>query len=298
MSDPGAFLVGRATGDWPEASVPAQDLLFAAIRKDGESLKGLVFAHCTFANVSFKDVELNHCRFINCAFLNCYFRKTQLVGSSFVGCKFISCEFPKARIQSCDFKYSRFDSCALTFDELEHSLPREPNLREALCHELAIASDILGIYRDARKYRLKAIEARQEHLKAAVLSQSEWYESHYPGVRRVRALLAWVGHSLNGVIWGHGEKWQVLLRNLVILALGIFPLLLWLSRPGLSVGGDVPGIGELIWLSVTTMIPVSGLSAVEVTSLQARVILVTEGFVGIVTAGLFVALLVRGILRR
>ena len=71
MTDMAAYLVGREVGDWPAATSPAKDLLFAAVRKDGEILEGVEFEHCTFANVSFKDVVLGQCRFTDCAFLGC-----------------------------------------------------------------------------------------------------------------------------------------------------------------------------------------------------------------------------------
>ncbi|PLW83916.1 hypothetical protein CWI75_00715 [Kineobactrum sediminis] len=298
MTDNGAFLVGRATGEWPQASTPAENLLFAAERLDGKVLEAVEFAHCTFANVSFKEAQLKQCKFVNCAFLNCYFRKTSIQGSAFLGCKFIACEFPKATVHSSDFKYSKFSQCRIAFDELEHSLPREPNLREELCHDLSIASDALGDNRDARRYRLKAIEARTEHLKAAVLGRSTWYETHYAGLRKAKAFSDLVGHWLNGFVWGHGEKWWVLLRNLFILAFVVFPSILWFVRTGLTRGGEVLTLWEVIWLSVTTIIPVDGVTdAVQATSLMARLALVAEGFVGIVAAGLFVALFVRAIVK-
>ena len=299
MTDYGAFLVGRTLGVWPQASTPAEDLIFAGERKDGEVFEAVEFAHCTFANVSFKDAELTQCRFINCAFLNCYFRKTSIHGSTFFGCKFIACEFPKATVHSCDFKYSKFTQCHIPFDELEHSLPREPNLREELCHELSIASDASGDVRDARRYRLKAIEAQTEHLKAAVLGRSTWYETHYTGLRKAKAFADLVGHWANGLMWGHGEKWWVLLRNLLIMAFVIFPMLLWSVSEGLNRDGQMLTIWEIFWLSVTTIFPVDGVAnSVQATTLLARLVLVAEGFVGIVAAGLFVAMVVRAIIKR
>lgn len=297
MSGSEAYLIGRDGCVWPEEAAPSQDLLFAAIRKDGTKLEGLEFRHCTFANVSFKETKLEQCRFVDCAFLNCYFRKSQMIGSYFVGCKFISCEFPKVTIQSCDFKYSRFDNCSLPFDELEHSLPREPNLRQSLCQELALTAEHLGHYRDARGYRLRAIEAQQQHLKAAVLSQSEWYESHYPGLRKVRALVSLVAHWLNGLVWGHGEKWWILLRNIIVLSFGIFPLLLWLMKSGVRDADGSISLGDLVWLSVTTLIPIDGANSLHAASLAVRLTLASEAFIGVVAAGLFVTLLVKALLK-
>lgn len=298
MTGPGAYLVGRKTGDWPAAASPARDLLFAAVRKDGETLEGVEFEHCTFANVSFKEVELRQCSFIDCAFLDCYFRKTRIVGTSFIGCKFLSCDFPKTTIQSCDFKYSRFEDCSIPFDELEHSLPREPNLREDLARGLAISSDALGLLRDGRRYRLAAIRATEEHLRAAVLSNSEWYSSHYRGLRKLAALVQLIASKANGAVWGHGEKWFVLMRNLLVLALVVFPTALWFSQGGLARPSGSIGIGDLVWLSVTTIIPVNGVNSVAVTGFATRSILTVEAFLGVVIAGLFITLLVRAMLKR
>lgn len=155
----------------------------------------------------------------------------------------------------------------------------------------------MGDYRDARRYRLRAIEAHQQHLKAAVLSQSEWYESHYPGLRKVRALVSLVAHWLNGLVWGHGEKWWVLLRNLIALAFVVFPSLLWFLRSGIRKVDGVVGLGDLVWLSVSTLIPIDGGTTLHVTSLAVRLTLVSEAFLGVVVAGLFVSLLVRALLK-
>ena len=280
MTAHGAYLVGRQVGEWPVASVSATDQLFAAIRRESMTLQGLAFEHCTFANVSFKESQLRGCRFVDCAFLNCYFRKTLLTGSAFVGCKFVGCDFPRLIVQSCDFKYSRFEGCALPFDEMEHSLPPEANLREELARRLAIASDSLGLQAEGRRYRLAAIHAHEEHLRAAVSSDSEWYVSHFAGTRRLRALGHLVASRFNAALWGHGERWFPLVRNFLVLALVLFPALLWGARDGLETPSDSLGLAEVIWLSVTTILPVDGVPPVVATSASTRVILALESFLG------------------
>ena len=298
MADVGGYLVGRISGTWPTATTAATDMLFAAIRKDGETIEGSEFKHCTFANVSFKEVVLKQCRFTDCVFLSCYFRKCQMVGASFIGCKFIDCDFPKAAVQSCDFKYSHFESCSIPFAEMEHSLPREPNLREELAHELAIASDVRGHGADGRRYRLAAIQAREEHLYAAILGSSEWYRSHYSGLRKVEALCQFVASKTNGFIWGHGEKWSVIVRNLAALVLVVFPTALWFARSGLEHKSGELSFGDLLWLSATTIVPVGGVISVVATNWLSRAILTLESFIGVVAAGLLVTLLVRRMLMR
>lgn len=298
MADVGAYLVGRTSGIWPASTTAATDMLFAAIRKDGEILEGKEFKHCTFANVSFKEALLKQCRFTNCVFLNCYFRKCQMVGSSFIGCRFADCDFPKVTIQSCDFKYSHFDSCSIPFAEMEHSLPHEPNLREELAHKLAIASDLCGRGAEGRQYRLAAIQAREEHLYAAVLGNSDWYMRHYSGLRKMNAMSQLVASKANGLIWGHGEKWSVVVRNLIALVLVIFPTALWFARSGLEQKSGEVNAGDLIWLSVTTIVPIGGVISVVATNWLTRAILTIEGFTGVVAAGLLVTLLVRRMLMR
>jgi Pentapeptide repeats (9 copies) len=160
-SDTASYLIGRerATLPLPPPTAASEDKLFAAQRIDGQQLEGQRFYHCTFANISFKDTTLRRCEFLNCAFLNCYFRKAVFVNTAFVGSKFYDCDFPKLSIQSCDFKYAKFRACFIPKNEIEHSLPGEPNLREELANDLAQAADNLGHVVEARAYRLVAIAA-------------------------------------------------------------------------------------------------------------------------------------------
>ena len=293
-----AYLVGREIGDWPAERVPVKDQIFAAIRKDSARIEGMAFQHCTFANVSFKEANIKNCDFLNCAFVGCYFRKSELMESTFVGCKFLSCEFQKVTVQSCDFKYSRFESCAIPFDEMEHSLPREPNLREELANGLAIAADSLGIPRDGRRYRLAAICAKKKHLSAAFMSQSDWYRTHYPGLRKIVALGQLIASYANGALWGHGEKALVLIRNIILLVLVIFPVILWLARGSLQDPSGSLTVIDLVWLSVVTFMPVGAVDVVTATGSPALLVLTTEAFLGVVSSGLLITILVRRMLKR
>jgi hypothetical protein len=141
---------------------------------------------------------------------------------------------------------------------MEHSLPREPNLREELAHELAIASDVCGRSAEGRLYRLAAIQAREDHLYAAILGSSDWYRRHYPGLRKVKAVGQFVASKANGLIWGHGEKWSVIIKNLVVLVFIIFPTALWFARAGLEHKSEELNVGDLMWISATTIVPIGG----------------------------------------
>jgi hypothetical protein len=297
--NPATYLIGRDKTSYPCDGDPIKDRLFVAQRLDDTTMVDRRFYHCTFANISFKDVELKKCEFLDCAFLNCYFRRSQMHDCKFVGCKFYGCEFPKISVQACDFKYSRFSGCVIPYAEMEHNLPSEPNLREELTGILAHASEMLGLTKEARGYRLQSIYARENHLWAAVRAASSWYKDHYPGMRRFGALFMFLVSKANGILWGYGERWVVLLRNLLLMTFGFFPLLLWIFRKGLqSSGQSYIGIGDILWLSLGTMLPVNGITEVVATSALTRTILAAEVFCGIVIAGLFVTFLFRAVVRR
>ena len=172
-----AYLLGRKRGRLTSATLVGQDLLFVAERLDGINLQGGDFAHCTFANISFKDSNLTNIRFSNCTFIGCYFRKTNLKGCDFSGCRFIACDFPKVAVRSCYFRYAHFDECFIGASEIHHSLPQEPNIREELARNLANAAASEGFFKEARAFRLIEIRAREQDLKAAALENHSGIEN-------------------------------------------------------------------------------------------------------------------------
>jgi Pentapeptide repeats (9 copies) len=298
-SDPAGYLVGRASVAFPVDGDPITDIMIAAQRLDGSVLTGRRFNHCTFANVSFKETQLTDSEFNDCAFVNCYFRKARITNCRFVGSRFYGCEFPRIALQSCDFMYATFFACAVPFGEMEHNLPSEPNLREELAAGMALAAEERGWTAQAKEYRLAAIGAREEHLVAAVSSKSTWYKEHYSSWRRVGACVQFVGSKLNGFLWGYGERWGILLRNLFLLTILVFPALLWLVRKDLIPSGRNPAtVKDVLWLSLSAIVPVNVASPVAVSSTTAQMILTSEAFCGVVIGGLFVTLLLRSVLNR
>jgi len=293
------YLVGRASIPFPEKDDPINDKMIAAQRLDGKILKSWHFNHCTFANVSFKEAHLTDSEFNDCTFVSCYFRRSRVINCHFVGCKFYGCEFPKIAVQSCDFRYAAFFSCAVPFGEMEHNLPSEPNLREELAAGIAVAAEERGWTSQAKQYRLAAIGAREEHLIAAVRSSSTWYKDHYSAWRRVGCCIQLIAGKLNGLLWGYGERWGILLRNLIVLAVGVFPALLWVVRKDLILSGRNPAtFTDVLWLSLSAVVPLNVASPVAVSSTTAQMILTFEAFCGVVIGGLFVTLLLRSVLNR
>jgi hypothetical protein len=292
-----AFLVGRPAAPLtPPFS--GQVALYAAVRLDGSQLKSPDYSHCTFANVSFKEATISDGRFVDCVFVSCYFRRATLRNSSFQACKFIDCDFPRVQVESCDFRYAKFDKCYVSFGELEDSLPTEPNIREELTANLAREADGLGATREARRFRLRAIKAREQHLLNAVRSRSQWYRDHFPGVRRGAALTSWMASKANGFIWGYGERGLALLRNLIVLAVIIFPLLFLAARTGLSKPRGEVSLGDCVLLSFSSILPAGDVSTVGAVDTLPRVLILLEVVSGYVILGLFVTILLRAITRR
>jgi len=136
-SNASAFLVGRTLCQYPCSDNQVEDHLFAAQRLDGIEIDSKIFRHCTFSNISFKDVRFNNVEFTDCVFIGCYFRKAIIKTCRFQGSKFISCQFPKVSIKACDFIYAQFEDGIVFFDEMELNLPPEQNLRQKIAASLA-----------------------------------------------------------------------------------------------------------------------------------------------------------------
>ena len=210
------------------------DLAFGSERKEAESLENWDFEHCTFAHVSFKDSTIRNAHFINCVFVACYFRGSTLANSHFTGCRFVDCNFNRTIVQSSQFKYSSFHRCQISFAELQHSLPREPNLREMLARNLFLESRGLGLRSEAREYRLAALQALEEHLRAAIVSESEWYKTHFDARARLRARFQLRLSRLNFWFWRYGESAWALFGSTAVLGLFLFPLLFYITGDGIA----------------------------------------------------------------
>ena len=293
-----AYLFGRTEATLRDP-FKGQDHIFAAERLDGKKITGASFAHCTFANVSFKQVTLEHALFTDCVFIGCYFRRANLRDCSFYGCRFVDCEFPNLAVSGSVFRYSRFQDCFIPFDAIRLSLPPEPNLRAEVARNLSHEAAKLGVPAEARVFRMCEIKATEEHLRLAVLGASEWYERHYPPMRRIGAALALTGSILNRYLWGYGEKALVLVKNLVFLALVVFPLAYYFLPIG-ELHSDAGNVGFLdaVYFSLQNIIPAAISSGVTAIGALSRGLAAFEALLGILIAGLLVSYLFRWILRR
>jgi len=211
-----------------------------------------------------------------------------------VGCRFVDCNFNHIALKSCGFRYANFSGCQLPFDELQHCLPPEPNLREDLTRNLSLESGRLGLVAEARRYRMAEIRAREENLRAAVLGQSSWYREHYDMVARSIALGGLILSLLNRWLWGYGQRSWVLALNLAIAGFGIFPVIFYLLRSGLQKPSlKTVTVPDLIYFSFNNLLPTGIHSGIHAVSLGTRIAAGTEAVLGIIAFALFASYIYR-----
>ena len=276
-----------------EAPYKANDCTFPGPRLDEGKIENADYRHCTFVDASFKNATLQSCRFLDCTFVGCYFRRTTLQDCQFTGCRFYDSQFPNTILHGCNFHYSQFKSCQVSFSEMEHSLPSPPNLKEQLCRNLAIQSARLGLSDDARRYRRSELSAREKHLWNGVIGESQWYRSHFTGLRRVRAFAQWFLSKVNGVFWGYGDRLGVLIWNLLIAVTILFPGLYWLSGDMVGTNGEDLVYSDYLYFSISSALPVSVPSTIYASNWFGHTLVILESVFGAVTLALFAAYVFR-----
>jgi hypothetical protein len=292
-----AFTAGRTPAKIAPPYEGDGQLLAGQLCDDAELAKPS-YANSTFANVSFLRAKVLRGTFRNCVFIECYFRKADLRESSFVGCKFIECNFTHVTIRDCDFRYAEFRGIHPPFSELEHSAPQQANLRYELFSRLAAVAETAGDLHDSRRYRVAAIDAPDNHLRAAVRAESTWYREHFDALARAAALVRLLWHKLNNVLWAHGESAWRLLLSALSLALVAFPVLFILLKSGLADADEKVGSADYLWLSLSNFLLLDRVSSVVLTAWYTRSLSALEALLGVIFAGMYVTLLVKALLRR
>ena len=284
-------------GDLAHVPGDTADTLFINERFEDQELQTAHYAQCTFANVSFKGSRLADSTFTACVFERCYFRKTRVDNCRFPATRFIECEFVKPTMVGCDFSHARFSRCAPPFRELQTCLPGPSNLKADLANNLATECEAIGQPREARLFRITARKAREEDLWAAVRHENDYYRRHYDTLDRLVAGWHLIQSRVNGALWGYGERAQVLLRNLAIAALGVFPIIFLLTGSDIRSGVTNVNYWDCLLLSVASLFNSPSVTGLTMTG-WARVWVLGETAVGFVILGLYVAYLLRWITRR
>jgi hypothetical protein len=296
-----AYMIGRTIAPF-QSPFLGTDQLYAATRLDRQTIATLpngTFAHCTFANISFKQCTVEHLVFNDCVFLACYFRRAAFRDCVFRGCRFIDCDFSQVSMTGTVFRYGGFTDCFIDFNSVQLSLPPEPNLKQELTHNLSQEAAKLGFPSEARKFRLCEIRAKEEHLRLAVRGASIWYQRHYPRFRRMGAALSLVGSLSNRYMWGYGEQAWRLVANFVLLTFGVFPLIYYFSlRDSLTKNSGPIDFVDSLYFSLQNILPGAINSGVTAQAFGSRAVAEAEAWLGIMVAGLLGTYLFRWIMRR
>lgn len=132
----------------------------------------------------------------------------------------------------------------------------------------------------------------------------------HPRHRGVQAIVAGRGMSgpgagfgqalskVNGWFWGYGERLSVLLRNLVLAVVLVFPVLYWWSGDLRRGDGMSLGLLDYLYFSIVNALPVGVSSIVSPSSWIGYSLVVLESVFGAVTLALFAAYVFRWSLHR
>jgi hypothetical protein len=283
------------------SDVPSHDdSLYASQRLDDLKIEGRRYKHCVFANVSFKNVDISECTFEDCVFSDCYFRGAKFTRCTLKASKFIACDLGKAELRQTQFSYCDFEDCYFPYREMAATMPPYDNVRGHLCTALGRQAYLAGDTRDSESYRQCAALAYESHLKKAFTNSGSWYQEHFKGWRRVSALFAYAASRVRGWVWGYRRSYLTVGRNLLIVTLGLFPLLLWWVRAGiLSNGQPIPTTySELIALSWKNVFQGVAFTSVQYLSVPAMIVDGLEDVIGLLLLGLIVSLLFRSVFER
>jgi hypothetical protein len=283
----------------PEAITGGKQELYASQLLNGARARGQDFAHCTFANVSFKEATLERCQFLNCAFIDCYFRDTTIQNCSFAGCKFVDCKFVNPSFTDNTFQFPEFRNCFIPWESFSDCLPPDPGFRSEIADEMAREAGAAGEMTDARRYRLVGEEAFERKLwRIAWASGGTYYEKPRPPLERIGFAGHWVARKFNRHLWGYGERGIVLARSFLIAALLFALIFRWLVPDQLVQDGHPLSFSDYGLYTFDNLLAGTGFSQVNETENLARWLAGLEIFTGLVFIGLFVSLVFNWIRRR
>ena len=164
---------------------------------------------------------------------------------------------------------------------------------------ISLSNRHILVWLKSRRYRIAEIHAHEEHLKAAIWCEAKWYQDHFDGFARLRALLEWLLSLLNRWLWGYGERSAVLIRNLLILAFLVFPLLFIIFIDQLAhESGRAVSLRDTLYFSLHNIIPAGIHSEIVATSSTTLFLAGLESLFGVVAVALFASYIFRWSLHR
>ncbi|WMJ90287.1 pentapeptide repeat-containing protein [Anaerocolumna sp. MB42-C2] len=249
----------------------------------------------TFAKMGFREAKFSSDDFKFNVFIDCYFKKAYFDNVNFSGSIFINCNFDEVTIVNCVFDYCKFDNCIIAYKYLKESISERPNIRWELCKNLSLECLKIGDESNYRKYFFEEKKASEKYYwKKFWHKGNEPYYKKYNWVDQFSGLFNFLLSKLNKTLWGYGEKLSRLFLNVVIVQ--VFFVVSYMCSIK-SLQGEVKmSFPTAIYISLCNFFTVT--CDYNSTKLSYKILSVTEGGLGIILTGFFVAALFRYINRR
>ena len=254
--------------------------------------------------MSFLGTKISDSSFFNCIFINCYFRKTDIRGVTFQACKFIDCDFPDAHLSDCNLNYSKFKDCFIDADEISQNLSSNANTSYALTHNLFMAASDLGKWVQARKFRRLYLRFARTHFRDAAFGKGRYYREHYKGLR-FEYFIRYASIVIGNIIWKNADSAPRLFGN-AALFLVVYPVILFVFGNDfagtLYVGYAWSDILGNYWkyclFTLSAFLSISSFNDIAPNNTLGYILTVMPRVVGLVFAGLLVAILLDRMVKR
>lgn len=169
------------------------------------TFRGLIFRQCRFSTLRLKNCKLEYCQITQSIIdEDSYLRRAVFKKVDFTGTIFRNCNLEKAQFIDCDLRYAKFENCILNCESIiEHSMPRETNLKLALCRQLY--SNELGQGRTDNANNLLHMlrETEREMYWDVLQGKNDYFKSQRKG-HFWQYLYKYIGCTVDKYIWGYG----------------------------------------------------------------------------------------------
>ncbi len=254
-----------------------------------------IINNSTFAKVGFRGAKFSNDDLRFNVFIDCYFKKACFDGVNFTTSIFINCNFDEVTLINCTFDYCKFEGCFIKYTDLSQSFSKRPNIKWELCKNLSLECLKLGHEDEYRKYYFAEREASEQYYwKKFWHKGSDKYYKKYNAIDQLSGLGNYILSKANKILWGYGEKLTRLIFNVIIVLL-IFMIGYFYGVKEISKGVKMTW-GIAGYMSLSNFFTVSCEYTPDV--FIYKVLSVSEGGIGIVLMGFFVAALFRYINRR
>lgn len=196
-----------------------ENLLFCDETRDGYQVENITVKISAFLRLGMSNAMFANSNITQSEFDKCYLRKCIFRNVDFTGSVFRDCNLDKASFDCCTLKYARFYNCQLDANEIENSLPKEPNLRLDLARNLRANFNQIGDRESAEHFLDIAMSAQEELLKKIITAKTKYYRDNFNLQDRIRSLVELNKLTISKYIWGYGYKIERLMMSYIVFIL-------------------------------------------------------------------------------